>query len=48
MNSLTIRPLAETADSVTLSRDDFEALTDQVADAAGVSPSYLSEIETGD
>lgn len=101
MTGLPIQPLAETPDSVTLSRADFEALTDLVADAAdladieavkrkiaaaetatfpftvaerlldgdhpvkvfrefrglsvrqlagaaGVSPSYLSEIETGD
>jgi len=100
MNMLPIRPIAETADSVTLSRADFEALTDlvteaidledleavkrrlaageteafpfelaerlldgehpvrvfrlhrgfglrQLAVAAGVSPSYLSEVEAG-
>jgi hypothetical protein len=33
MNMLPIRPIAETADSVTLSRADFEALTDLVTDA---------------
>lgn len=100
MNALPITPIAETADSVTLSRADFEALADLVtdaqdladveavkarlaageteafpfevaerildgehpvtvlrehrgftarglADAAGVAPSYLSEIENG-
>ena len=101
MNALPILPLAETPETVTLSRADFEALTELVADAvdmadveavtrkiavgetttfpfavaerlldgdhpvkvfrelrglsvrrlaaaAGVSPSYLSEIETGE
>ena len=33
MNALTIMPLAETPDSVTLRRVDFEALTDLVVDA---------------
>lgn len=33
MNALPITPIAETADSVTLSRADFEALADLVADA---------------
>jgi hypothetical protein len=100
MNVLPIRPIAETSDTVTLSRADFEALAELVADAqdmadvdavtariaagetevfpfevaerlldgehpvrvfrehrghslrvlaetAGVSPSYLSEIEAG-
>jgi DNA-binding XRE family transcriptional regulator len=100
MNTLPIRPIAETADSVTLSRHDFEALAELVndardladadavkvlleagetdtfpfsvaerlldgehpttvmreyrgltlrglAEAAGISPSYLSEIEAG-
>ena len=100
MNALSIRPIAETSDTVTLSRADFEALAELVVDAqdmtdveavmaritagetevfpfevaerlldeehpvkvfreyrghsvrrlaevAGVSPSYLSEIETG-
>jgi DNA-binding XRE family transcriptional regulator len=100
MNALSIRPIAETSDTVTLSRADFEALAELVADAqdmtdveavmariaagetevfpfelaerllddehpvkvfreyrghsirglaetAGVSPSYLSEIEAG-
>jgi ribosome-binding protein aMBF1 (putative translation factor) len=37
MNALPIQPLAETADSVTLSRRDFEALTDLVADAADLA-----------
>ena len=37
MNALSIRPIAETADSVTLSRDDFEALTELVADAADLA-----------
>ncbi len=33
MNALTIMPLAETPDSVTLRRVDFEALTDLLVDA---------------
>ncbi len=33
MNALPITPIAETADSVTLSRADFEALAELVADA---------------
>ncbi|CBS90240.1 helix-turn-helix domain-containing protein [Azospirillum lipoferum] len=33
MNALPITPIAETADSVTLSRADFEALADLVTDA---------------
>lgn len=33
MNALPIRPIAETPDSVTLSRSDFEALAELVADA---------------
>ena len=33
MTALPIRPIAETPDSVTLSRADFEALADLVADA---------------
>jgi hypothetical protein len=33
MNALPIRPIAETADSVTLSRADFETLTELVSDA---------------
>ena len=33
MNALPIRPIAETPDSVTLSRADFEALAELVADA---------------
>jgi hypothetical protein len=37
MRAFPIRPIAETADSVTLSRDDFEALTDLVADAADLA-----------
>jgi len=37
MNALPITPIAETADSVTLSRADFEALTELVADAQDLS-----------
>jgi Helix-turn-helix domain len=37
MNALLIQPIAETADSVTLSRGDFEALTDLVADATDLA-----------
>jgi hypothetical protein len=33
MTALAIRPIAETDDSVTLSREDFEALVDLVSDA---------------
>ena len=33
MNALPIRPIAETADSVTLSRADFETLAELVSDA---------------
>ncbi len=33
MNALPIRPIAETPDSVTLTRADFEALAELVADA---------------
>ncbi len=33
MNALPITPIAETPDSVTLRREDFEALADLVADA---------------
>lgn len=33
MNALPIRPIAETPDSVTLSRADFEALAELVTDA---------------
>lgn len=33
MNALPIRPIAETPDSVTLSRVDFEAIAELVADA---------------
>jgi antitoxin component HigA of HigAB toxin-antitoxin module len=33
MSALPITPIAETVDSVTLSRSDYEALTDLVADA---------------
>lgn len=40
MNMLPIQPIAETADSVTLSRSDFEALTDLVTDTID-----LAEIE---
>jgi antitoxin component HigA of HigAB toxin-antitoxin module len=37
MNALPIHPIAETADSVTLSRADFEALTSLVEDAADLA-----------
>jgi len=33
-----IRPIAETPDGVTLRRDDFEALTELVADAEAAAP----------
>jgi len=33
MNALSIRPIAETSDTVTLSRADFEALAELVVDA---------------
>jgi antitoxin component HigA of HigAB toxin-antitoxin module len=39
MNALPITPIAETADSVTLSRSDFEALADLVADAQDLADS---------
>lgn len=37
MTALPIRPLAETADTVTLSRSDFEALSELVANAADLA-----------
>ncbi|WP_448192442.1 helix-turn-helix domain-containing protein [Azospirillum sp. sgz301742] len=37
MSALPITPIAETADSVTLSRADFEALAELVADAHDLS-----------
>jgi antitoxin component HigA of HigAB toxin-antitoxin module len=37
MTALPIRPIAETADTVTLSRSDFEALSELVEDAADLA-----------
>jgi antitoxin component HigA of HigAB toxin-antitoxin module len=37
MTALPIKPVAETADTVTLSRTDFEALTELVADATDLA-----------
>jgi len=37
MNAFTIRPIAETPDSVTLSRADFEALQTLLEDAADLA-----------
>lgn len=37
MTALSITPITETADTVTLSRRDFEALTELVADAADLA-----------
>ncbi len=36
MNAITFRPIREDADTVTLSRADFEALTEMLEDAADI------------
>jgi hypothetical protein len=50
MNALSIRPIAETNDTVTLSRADYEALAELVADAQDVADieAITSKIAAGE
>ena len=43
MNALPIRPIAETPDSVTLSRVDFEAIAELVAEIMAITSTWLPE-----
>lgn len=50
MNALPIRPIAETPDSVTLSRADFEALADLIQDARDIADAeaVVQRLERGE
>ncbi|HYG88420.1 MAG TPA: helix-turn-helix transcriptional regulator [Azospirillum sp.] len=48
MNALPITPIAETPDSVTLHRADYEALADLVADAQDLADAVKARLAAGE